>query len=152
VIAYILVGKRFLSSRAAEEKRNDLHTIIDGIAFMESAFVAKAEGLLAAFDAYGREELLRIYNSARAGGAGADEASSLLGLRPEWEEEALALESCLAAVFREKGAKNFDKRLEKKISSQTEKKLEALNRLVSATRVDFPLFVFFTVLRRALEE
>jgi hypothetical protein len=153
-ITYLLVGKRFLSSRTAEEKRNDLHTIIDGIAFAESPFVARAEELLAAFDAYKREELLRIYNAARAGRkeAGVGETSSLLDLLPEWEEEAQALESCLAAVFQEKGVKNFDKRLEKKISPQMEKTVLALDRLISATRIDFPLFVFFTVLCRALEE
>jgi hypothetical protein len=154
VITYILVGKRFLSSRAAEEKRNDLHTIIDGIAFTESPFVMKVEGLLAALDAYSREELLRIYNRARA--ERQDETADadtfpFPELLPEWEEEALALEACLAAVFKEKGTKNFDRRLEKKLGPQMEKTLEALNRLISGTRIDFPLFVFFTLLCRALE-
>jgi hypothetical protein len=149
VLTYFLIGKRFLSSRTAEEKRGDLYTIIDGIAFTESAFVTKAEELLAAFDANESAELLRIYNAACADEA---ESAALLTLLPEWEEEAEALEACLKDVFREKKVKDFGKRLAKKINPEMEKTLAALRRLISGTRIDFPLFVFSTVLRRALHE
>jgi hypothetical protein len=156
VIVYLLVGKRFLSSRAAEEKRAGLYIIIDDIAFTESAFAAKAEDLLALFDGYENAELLRIYHAACAADEphgpqeAAAESGELLRLLPEWEDEAQALELCLKEIFQEKMVKDFGKRLAKKISPETEKNLTALRRLVCAVRIDFPLFVFYTVLRRAL--
>jgi len=154
LVVWLLIGKRFLSSRAAEEKRNELYTGLDAVAFDESAFVRKIEETLEAFDAAGREKLLRIYNAAsgRAEASG-EEGSSRMGILPEWEDEADALDECLDELFSARATKDFGKRFRKKTGAgpEADKTLAALNKLISATRIDFSLFVLHTVLRRSLE-
>jgi hypothetical protein len=149
-ITWLLIGRRFLSSRAAEEKRNDLHTFIDGITFTESDFIKKIEETLEGLDGAAGAGLVKIYNAACCG---EDEPLSRLELLPEWGEEARALDRCLEAFFSVKATRDFGKRLGKKmkLNPELDKTLEALRKLVSATRIDFPLFVLHTVLHRARE-
>ncbi|MDR3200057.1 MAG: hypothetical protein LBT68_01250 [Spirochaetales bacterium] len=155
-VSYLLIGKRFLSSRAAEEKRGELHTVIDGIAFSESDFVRTVEDLLGEFDSSEPAKLLRIYNAAGSPqSAEPPESLSRIDIRPEWGAEAEALDACLKAVFQEKRVKGLSGRLRKKAAAADrplpEKTLEALRRLIAGTRVDFPLFVLYAVLRGSLE-
>ncbi|MDR1931322.1 MAG: hypothetical protein LBQ57_00730 [Spirochaetales bacterium] len=150
VITWLLIGKRFLASRSAEEKRGELYTIIDAIAFTESDFVKKVEDYLAQFDGADPARLLSIYNSA-GNAENAGEPFARLALLPEWEAEAEALDACLETVFQEKRVRNFGRRLGKYAGAELEKTFEALRRLVAGTRIDFPLFVLYTVLHRSLE-
>jgi hypothetical protein len=159
-IAWFLVGRRFLSSRAAEEKRNDLHTVIDGIAFDESDFIKKIEETLDGLDSATGARLVKIYNAAcsrQAASAvadcGNDDPLGRLSLFPQWEEEACALDQCLQASFSGKSTRDFGKRLGKKmkLNPELDKTLEALRKLISATRMDFPLFVLHILLRHARE-
>jgi hypothetical protein len=128
LISYLLLGRRLLVSRAAAEKRNELRAVIDEISFTESGFVKKIEELLAEYDSADLADLLRIYESG---------GSPLM--LPEWKPEARALENYLAGIFREKGVRNFGKRLQKHANPK---------KLIAGARIDFPLFVLYTVLRR----
>jgi hypothetical protein len=157
-VSWFLIGRRFLSSRAAEEKRNDLHTVIDGIAFNESDFIKKIEEILDGLDGATGARLVKIYNAACSGrqestsaDSGEDEPLGRLSLSPQWEEEARALDKCLEASFSGKSTRDFGRRLGKKMKLYPElnKTLEALRKLISATRMDFPLFVLHILLRRA---
>ena len=140
VAAYILMGRRFLGSQMAAEKRNDLRTVVDGIAFTESDFVKKAEELLEVCDTADPDKLLQMYNSP-----------DVFILLPEWKTEAEMLECCLRIIFSEKRLRDFGKRLERQTGLEEDHPAENLKRLLSATRIDFSLYVLYTALNRSFK-
>lgn len=137
--AYFLLGRRYRNSDLAVEKRIEMRTAIDGVAFSESEFVRRIENLLVSYDEAPPEELLRIYGS-----------QDKLALDPAWQPEALALRGYLEMIFSGKELRFFRKKLQNRVNLAAEKPMERLKKLVADVKIDFPLFVAYTVLQRSL--
>ena len=136
---YYWLGMKYLNSDAVIEKRVDLRTVIDGIAFAESEFMKKAERLLAHYDEAKLEELLNVYGDHEKG-----------VLDPAWLDEARSLKVYLGRHFDTKAMKNFDRLLQKKVTIEAVKPLEKMQKLIEVSKVDFPLYLLYIWLKKSV--
>lgn len=139
VAVYIFLGRRYLNSEAVVQKRIELRTAIDGISFNESEMLKNIELLLSSYEEAPLAELFTAYG-----------AGEKLALNPDWREEALTLLRYLETEFDTKAVKNFLKNIQNRITSKTDKPLEKLGRLIEGNKIDFPLLLVYTRLKKSL--
>ncbi len=139
LFTYSWIGKRYLNSDSVVEKRLELRTVIDGITFSESEFMKKIEGILAYYDGASLEELLKVYGDPQK-----------LVLDPSWVEEAKSLEHYLAAHFNTKTIKDFERKLQRKVTIEATKPIESLKKIIEAGKIDFPLYLLHILLKKSV--
>jgi hypothetical protein len=136
---YIFLGRKYLNSEAVVQKRIELRTAIDGVSFTESEMLKKVEALLSAYDEAPLAELFTAYGTQEK-----------LVLNSEWHEEARNLLRYLETQFDTKTVKSFMKKIQNRVTSEIEKPLEKLKKLIDGNKIDFPLLLVYARLKKSM--
>lgn len=139
ILAYYLLGKRYLNSNIAVNKRIEIRSKIDGISFSESEFLKRVETAVHELDLLQPKVLAEVARS-KAG----------FPLEQEMKEEAKSWKTYVETRFSAKSALKFRKRMTKLTESRKRNNDEALEKFLSETKADASLFIVFEQIKKSL--
>lgn len=134
ILAYILLGRRYMRSEGALKKRIALRSKVDNIHFVESDFVREIE-----------EALHEKENTSTDSLVAAIEAGEVPALSDPDSPLAREFMRYLEVRFRSGEYRRQEKRLLEKKGGRD---LEGLKRWINSKKVDFPLFALYVNMKR----